>query len=270
LVKAGSITPANETFSINIFMKNFHHLNSELLENPMEIQQDYPAKSRYMFAAPFYNTDYHEPSVNQQEMEDFHEPISILIRHSDSTSIGLKGIISSHPRPDSERVMDAPLLEFDLNKEIQHIKLEGNWAAGKQTAKTLAKSEYMSVVLIAMQQANEMKMQQANGPITVQVMEGNIQFMTWQSCVTIKAGQFITLHKNVQHNMLAKDQSIVLLTIMHMTEEKKSETEEKEIEENQQEVVETSENINFPDFPTYPPKDDVYKEPAETEEPEEK
>lgn len=247
-------------------MKNFHHSNGEMLENPLGIQQGYPIKSRHLFDMPLYNADYHEPSVNQQEMEDFHDPISILIRHSDSTSIGLRGIISSHPRQDIGRVLDAPLLEFDLNKEIEHIKLEGNWAAGRQTAKTLAKSEKMSVVLIAMQKANEMKMHQANGPITLQVMEGNIQFMTWQSCVTIKAGQFITLHQNVQHNILAKDPSIALLTIMHMNDENKTDPEEKEIEEKDLEVVETSENINFPDFPTYPPEDDVYKEPLEPEE----
>jgi hypothetical protein len=42
-----------------------------------------------------------------------------------------------------------------------------------------------------------------------------------------------------------------------------AEPEEKEIEEKDNEVVETSENINFPDFPTYPPEDDVYKEPVE-------
>ena len=247
-------------------MKNFHHSNGETLKNFFGIQQGYPIKSGHLFDMLSYNADYHEPSVNQQEMEDFHDPISILIRHSDSTSIGLSGISSSHPRPYAGRILDAPLLEFDLNKEIKHIKLEGNWSAGKQTAKTLAKSENISVVLIAMQKANEMKMHQANGPITLQVMEGNIQFMTWQSCVTIKAGEFITLHQNVQHNMLAKESSIALLTIMHMNEKNKIDPEEKEIEENNQEVVETSENINFPDFPTYPPEDDAYKEPLEPEE----
>jgi hypothetical protein len=66
--------------------------------------------------------------------------------------------------------------------------------------------------------------------------------------------------------MLAKESSIALLTIMHMNEENKIEPEEKEIEEKDQEVVETSENINFPDFPTYPPEDDAYKEPLEPEE----
>jgi quercetin dioxygenase-like cupin family protein len=76
-------------------------------------------------------------------------------------------------------------LEFDLNNEIKNIKMEGNWKAGNQRSKTLSKSENMSVVLMTMHKANEMKMHHANGPITLQVLEGNIQFMTWQSCVTI-------------------------------------------------------------------------------------
>jgi hypothetical protein len=62
---------------------------------------------------------------------------------------------------------------------------------------------------------------------------------------------------------MAKEKSIALLTIMHMNEENKTDPEEKEIEEKDKEVVEESENINFPDFPTYPPGDDVYKEPVD-------
>ncbi len=234
-----------------------------MLANSRNTKQMLTEFSGHTLEIPLYITDYLEPSENQQEMEDYHDPLSIKIRHSDSTSIGLRSILSSNQRTDEERALDAPLLEFDLNKEIKNIKLESSWKAGRQRSKTLSKSEVMSVILMAMHQANEMKMHQANGPITLQVLEGNIQFMTWQSCVSIKAGQFITLHKNVQHNIIAKEQSIALLTIMHMNNENKSEPEEKEIEEKDKEVVEESENINFPDFPTYPPEDDVYKEPID-------
>lgn len=239
-----------------------------MLANSRNTKQMLPGLSGHTLEIPLYITDYHEPSENQQEMEDYHDVLPIRIRHSDATSIGLKSILSSHPRPDTERVLDVPLLEFDLNIEIKNLKLESNWKAGRQRSKTLSKSENMSVVLMAMHKATEIKMHQANGPITLQVLEGNIQFMTWQSCVSIKAGQFITLHKNVQHNIIAKEQTIALLTIMHMNDENKpgpeeKEIEKKEIEEKDKEVVEESENINFPDFPTYPPEDDVYQEPTE-------
>lgn len=57
-------------------------------------------------------------------------------------------------------------------------------------------------------------------------------------------------------------------TIFLQDDDPKDVTLETEIEENDAEIVETSENINFPDFPTYPPEDDVYIEPDETVSPE--
>ena len=44
-------------------------------------------------------------------------------------------------------------------------------------------------------------------------------------------------------------------------------SEETNDDEKDTEIVEKSENINFPDFPTYPPEDDIYKEPDESVDP---
>lgn len=247
-----------------IIMKEKETLTAEILAQTDTINRNYPQLERDLAETPVLTFDYSLAEVNQQEMEDYNHSLLSMINHSDATSIGNNGLISSHPRPDARRALDAALLQFDLKREMKNIKQEGNWSAGTQSAKTLVKSGDLRIVLIAMHQGNEMKMHQSNGPMSLQVMEGNIQFMTWQSCVTIKAGQFVSLQKKVQHNILAKEQSIMLLTIFNREDPPEEKIEETGTTEKDDAVVEASENINFPDFPTYPPEDDVYKESSET------
>ena len=67
--------------------------------------------------------------------------------------------------------LDAPILQFDLPSVIERLKKEGGWVAGKQKAITLMKSESMSLVMIILDTAGEMKMHQADGPISVMIVE---------------------------------------------------------------------------------------------------
>ncbi len=241
---------------------------AEILAQAKVIQKQHPEIARNISETPMLTLDYESPEINEKEMKDYNESLAAMIDHSDATSIGDNGIISSHPRPDARRVLDDTLLEFDLKKEVENIKQEGNWAAGNQSAKTLMKSDNIRVVLIAMHQNNEMKMHQSAGPLTLQVIEGNVQFTTWQNCITIKAGQLITLHKKIMHNLLAKEQSIVLLSIFNVpatTQKKKPDDTQKVAEENDLETIEQSENINFPDYPTLPGEHNAYITSGESE-----
>jgi len=248
-------------------MKNMNNNSAKIMELSPESRSNNVQHNRHLSDTPILTLDYADAQFNQQEMEDYIDSLPVMIRHSDATSISDIGLISSNPRADARRILDASLMQFDLNKEVENIKHEKNWIEGSQSAKTLVKSENMCVLLIAMHMGDEMKMHQSNGPITLQVLEGNIQFLTWQNCISIKTGQLITLQKKMQHNLVAKMPSIFLLTLINPTDEKKEPEEElteKEIEKKDKKTIEQSENINFPDFPTYPAKDDVYKEPAET------
>jgi hypothetical protein len=78
----------------------------------------------------------------------------------------------------------------------------------------------------------------------------------------------ITLHKRIMHNVLAKEQSIILLTIVNLPAKKKNSkpfVDQKNREEKDKETIEQSENISFPDFPTYPEEDDIYRAPVDPE-----
>jgi hypothetical protein len=64
-------------------------------------------------------------------------------------------------------------------------------------------------------------------------------------------------------SITSPDERKLIDTITLQDEDAGEEPDEEEVDEKDVEIVETSENINFPDFPTYPPEDDVYKEPDE-------
>ena len=176
-------------------MKNNTTIPAKILALPSEKINSYPAYNMQLSTTPEFTLDYAYTQENQQEMEDFIDSIPSMSWHSDATSIGDIGLISTNPRPDAHRHLNATLLQFDLNKEVETIKHERNWANGNQSAKTLLKSDFMSVVLVAMPFGNEINMHHANGSFTLQVLEGNIQFMTRQNCLSIQADQLITLQK---------------------------------------------------------------------------
>ncbi|HSK14260.1 MAG TPA: hypothetical protein VK907_13660 [Phnomibacter sp.] len=239
-------------------------LTADILDKTVEIGKRYPSISRHLTETPVQVLDYSDPKIDQQELEDYHHSISLMISHSDPTSIGDNGKLQTHPRPDAFRELDAPLMQFDLQAETENIKQEGNWVAGNQSAKTLMRSDDLRIVLIALHQDNEMKMHETGSPLTLQVLEGSIQFETLQDSTILHMGALISLHACVQHNVIAKERSILLLTLLNMPSDKDA-NEKEEKEENEKEVVEGSDNINFPDFPTYPPEDDIYIAPDEKE-----
>ncbi|MBK5269808.1 MAG: hypothetical protein JJE22_02220, partial [Bacteroidia bacterium] len=53
-------------------------------------------------------------------------------------------------RPEGDRVLNAPLVEMDLNKFIAQLKQETTWADSDRNSITVFKSDNMTIVLIGM------------------------------------------------------------------------------------------------------------------------
>ena len=115
-------------------------------------------------------------------------------------------------RPDGDRVLDAPLVEMDLNKFISQVKEEATWADSDRNSITIFKSARITIVLIGLHKGAELKTHTAGGDITVQVLEGNIQFSTEAQNANLHKGQMLALHASIPHSVLAKEESFFLLT----------------------------------------------------------
>lgn len=117
-------------------------------------------------------------------------------------------------RPEGDRILNAPLVEMDLNKFIEQIKGESTWAESDRNSITIFKSNSMRIVLMGMHKDAELKTHTANGIISVQVLEGNITFTAAQSTVSLEKGQMIALQEMIPHSVLALEESFFLLTLV--------------------------------------------------------
>lgn len=122
-------------------------------------------------------------------------------------------------RPDGDRLMDAPMVTIDLPAFMQQIKEETTWKDSDRNAITVFKTNGMRVVLIALHAGAEMVKHTANGIINLQVLEGKIKFSTDECTVELSKGQIIAFHNSIPHNVLAREESIFLLTLTTTLEE---------------------------------------------------
>ena len=123
-------------------------------------------------------------------------------------------------RPQGDRTMDAPLVSIDLGSFIEQIRNEKTWDDSDRNAITVFKTNGMRIVLIALHKNAELVRHTANGIISVQVLEGQMIFTTDQQSVELSKGGLITLHQGIPHSIVAKEETVFLLTLTTTMAEK--------------------------------------------------
>ena len=116
-------------------------------------------------------------------------------------------------RPEGDRAIDSTHLLLDLPSLIQQIKTEDAWQKNDRNAITIFKTSGMRIVLVAMHAHAEMQTHTTDGNLSVQVLEGIIQFKTPDASLVINKGQLVTLHGGIAHSVLASEESVFMLTI---------------------------------------------------------
>jgi quercetin dioxygenase-like cupin family protein len=123
-------------------------------------------------------------------------------------------------RPRGERAIDASLVSIDLPLFMKQVKAEPAFESGHRNAITVFKSNGLRIVLIALHEGASIAKHSTEGIISVQVLEGDIEFSTEEQCVRLAQGQMITLHERIPHSVIANSEAIFLLTIASSTNEK--------------------------------------------------
>lgn len=120
-------------------------------------------------------------------------------------------------RPEGDRILNAPLVEMDLNKFIEQLKSEVTWKDSDRNTITVFKSDKLRIVLIGLKPGAELKKHTAPGFISVQVIKGQIEFTADPDGVQQKAdlqvGQMIALQSQIPHQVLAIEETFFLLTL---------------------------------------------------------
>jgi len=111
------------------------------------------------------------------------------------------------------RLFTEELHLFNLPETMQGLRGEPEYAANGRNGTTLVKDAELRVVLQVLREGAEMAEHHAPGPITVQVLDGEIQFSVGEVVHTLRPGGLLVLPTRRPHAVKAARDSAFLLTI---------------------------------------------------------
>lgn len=105
-----------------------------------------------------------------------------------------------------------PLLIFDLCEEVRRLESEQPWQA-EHTANTIVKFPDLRIVLVSLKAGGQLHEHRTAGRISIQSLSGNIRVHTPERVLEMTAGRLLTLDRGVVHDVVAKLDSVFLLTV---------------------------------------------------------
>lgn len=115
--------------------------------------------------------------------------------------------------PNGGHTLNVPLTEMNLHESMEQLKNTISWVEKDRNSIILFKSETMQVVLIGLHENAELTPHKTRGVITVQVLEGKINFIAGTQSSILEKGHVIAVEENCMHSVIALKQSFFLLTI---------------------------------------------------------
>jgi quercetin dioxygenase-like cupin family protein len=107
--------------------------------------------------------------------------------------------------------MTNQLARLDIAAEIETMRASAR--TNGHVAKTLIRFPELRLVLMWLRQGAEIPAHQAEGAITLHVLEGRVRLATADDAGDLVPGQLVALEPSVPHAIAAIEDSAVLLTI---------------------------------------------------------
>lgn len=118
-----------------------------------------------------------------------------------------------HPETDKNIADVFPNL-VDLQATLTRIKSGEPWKKNVRVALPLIKNPTFRVMLVALHDGAILPSHQADGAITVQVVEGRISFTALEEVIVIEQGQLVALPASEPHSVKAYEDSALLITVV--------------------------------------------------------
>ncbi len=93
----------------------------------------------------------------------------------------------------------------------------------KPAIKAILETDFTKEIRILMRENQEMKEHQTPFPIVVELLEGEIIFGVEGKNYEVKKGDLLTLSGGVPHNLIAKKESVIRLTLSKLDSSKRVE-----------------------------------------------
>ncbi len=104
-------------------------------------------------------------------------------------------------------------VSVDIKAEIARLKSEPAWADNDRHGSSLVKGDGINVALIMLKKGAKLQEHHTRAPITVQVIEGRINFVAKGKSQVATAGMLIALDRAIEHSVEAVEESALVLTV---------------------------------------------------------
>ncbi len=101
---------------------------------------------------------------------------------------------------------DAPSVSFELSSLVETWK-------GKDHTAVLLKTDSLRVVFRSLCKGNSLSTHKAAGDITVQVLDGRIEFAVGDRTLSLEKGQVLALKAGTPHSLTAPQPASILITL---------------------------------------------------------
>lgn len=115
--------------------------------------------------------------------------------------------------PSIQRPMSGDVLVFDLEEERERTADPALLERSGRNARTLLKNGALRATLVVLHAGGELSEHRAEGPITVQPLEGRIRFEVKGQTHELQPGQMLSLGGGVPHAVRSDDGATFLLTV---------------------------------------------------------
>ncbi len=105
------------------------------------------------------------------------------------------------------------LTTFDLFESLDRLKREPAWLDGQDRTLVLKRSASMRVVMRVLHAGSALGTHTADGQISVQVLQGRIEFIADGLKSDMRQGLLLVLPGGTPHSLRATDESAILITM---------------------------------------------------------
>jgi len=109
--------------------------------------------------------------------------------------------------------LTAPLMDFNLEREIAQLHDEEAWQRTGRNSKTLVKQPDFRIVLIALQKGGHLEEHSADARISIYTLAGHVEIQLPEQRVDLPVGHLLVLDRALEHDLQALKESAILLTI---------------------------------------------------------
>jgi len=113
-----------------------------------------------------------------------------------------------------DRPVSGDVLQFSLEAERKQVNDRSVLEKSGRNARTLLKEGALRVTLVMVKAGGSITKHHSAGPITVQVLEGDIRFSAAGKEYRLKTGDLLTVAGGVEHDVASDGGGTFLLTLV--------------------------------------------------------